>query len=248
MLAIRQHRSTPQSIELRIDIVLGASDGVANHTLARNLATSLPTVLLWRRRYESEGIVGILEDHPRGGRPKSITAEREAAIVEATLRTQPVDAIHWSVRTMASAQDVSPATVHRIWRRHHLQPHRVESFKFSTDPEFVAKVRPLAFAQVQSPHLPASSGPGFLEPAMFNSRSVHLAIHRRPYSRAAARDRVSGSPLQPGGRHRSRQDSPCPGLRRRQEIRPTPDSSCFLLEKGVPKADAHSEAGVPFFR
>ena len=122
LLGLRQHRSTPRSIVLRIDIVLGASEGLANHALARELSTSLPTVLLWRRRYESEGIVGILEDHPRSGRPKTITAQQEAAIVEATLRTQPPDATHWSVRTMAATQHVSPATVHRIWRSHHLQP------------------------------------------------------------------------------------------------------------------------------
>ncbi len=151
LLRFRQHRSTPQSIALRIDIVLGASEGHANHVLARELATSLPTVLMWRRRYETEGILGILEDHPRSGRPKTIEASQEAAIVDATLRSQPTDATHWSVRTMAAAQHVSPATVHRIWRRHHLQPHRVESFKFSTDPEFVAKVRDIVGLYMHPP-------------------------------------------------------------------------------------------------
>jgi len=67
--------------------------------------------------------------------------EKEAAIVEATMRTRPQGATHWSVRMMAHAQGVSRATVHRIWRKHKLQPHRVESFKFSTDPDFVPKVR-----------------------------------------------------------------------------------------------------------
>jgi transposase len=151
LLAILQHRSTPQSIVLRIKIVLGAADGHANHALARELSTSLPTVLLWRRRYEAEGIVRLLDDHPRSGRPKTISPDQEAAIVEATLRTQPPDATHWSVRTMAVAHQVSPATVHRIWRRHHLQPHRVESFKFSTDPEFVAKVRDIVGLYLHPP-------------------------------------------------------------------------------------------------
>jgi len=151
LLDIRQHRSTPQSIVLRINIVLGAAEGHANHALARELSTSLPTVLLWRRRYEAEGILGLLDDHPRSGRPKTITPDQEAAIVEATLRTQPPNATHWSVRTMAAAQQVSPATVYRIWRRHHLQPHRVESFKFSTDPEFVTKVRDIVGLYLHPP-------------------------------------------------------------------------------------------------
>lgn len=151
LLAFRRHRSTPRSIVLRIDVVLGAAEGIANHVLARELSTSLPTVLLWRRRYQSEGIAGLLQDHPRSGRPKTMTAEKEAAIVEATLRTQPPNATHWSVRTMAAAQHVSAATVHRIWRRHHLQPHRVESFKFSADPEFVNKVRDIVGLYLHPP-------------------------------------------------------------------------------------------------
>jgi transposase len=98
-----------------------------------NLSTSVPTVLLWRKRYEKDGLQGILADLPRGGRPKRITTEREAAIVEATMKTTPKDATHWSIRAMGAAQKVSAATVQRIWNKHKLQPHRVESFKFSND-------------------------------------------------------------------------------------------------------------------
>src|SRR5437868_15092686 len=57
------------------------------------------------------------------------------------MKTRPKDATHWSVRAMATSQKVSPATVQRIWKKHKLQPHRVESFKFSTDPEFAPKAR-----------------------------------------------------------------------------------------------------------
>ena len=69
LMAISRHRSSPRGIVLRIHIVLGAAEGLANRVLARNLSTSVPTVLLWRKRYESEGIAGILEDLPRSGRP-----------------------------------------------------------------------------------------------------------------------------------------------------------------------------------
>jgi transposase len=134
-----------------VNIILGAAEGVANHVLARNLSTSLPTVLLWRKRYKSEGMEGILEDRPRSGRPKRISEEREAAIVEATMKTTPKDATHWSVRAMAASQKVSPATVQRIWKKHKLQPHRVESFKFSNDPEFAPKVRDIVGLYVNPP-------------------------------------------------------------------------------------------------
>src|ERR1700740_2641442 len=143
LLEISRHRSTPRGIVLRVNIVLGAAEGIANHVLARNLSTSLPTVLLWRRRFDSGGLAAILEDRPRSGRPKQISAEREEAIVEATMKTPPREPTHWSVRAMAASQKVSPATVQRIWKKHKLQPHRVESFKFSNDPEFRRKVREL---------------------------------------------------------------------------------------------------------
>jgi transposase len=151
LLAISRHRSTPRGIALRINIVLGAAAGIANHLLARDLSTSLPTVLLWRRRYESDGLAGVLEDRQRSGRPKQISAEQEATIVEATIKTTPKDATHWSVRTMAASQRVSPATVQRIWKKHKLQPHRIESFKFSTDPEFVSKVRDIVGLYLDPP-------------------------------------------------------------------------------------------------
>mgnify|MGYP003704793795 CR=1 FL=1 len=89
----------------------------------------------------AEGLEGILQDHPRSGRPKRIAEDKETAIVEATRQTVPKDATHWSTRTMAAAQGVSPATVQRIWRKHKLQPHRVETFKFTADPQAEAKIR-----------------------------------------------------------------------------------------------------------
>ena len=80
------------------------------------------------------GCEGFLRYLPRSGRPKRITGEQDAAIVEATMKTTPRDATHWTIRAMAAAQKASAATVQRIWAKHKLQPHRVESFKFSNDP------------------------------------------------------------------------------------------------------------------
>ena len=107
--------------------------------------------LLWRQRFKRDGLAGILEDRPRSGRPKEIPEERETAIVEATIQTTPKDATHWSIRTMAASQKVSPATVQRIWKKHKLQPHRVENFKFSNDPEFAGKVRDIVGLYVNPP-------------------------------------------------------------------------------------------------
>lgn len=151
LLALSRQRNIPKGIALRVEIVLGASEGIANRVLARRLSTSLPTVLLWRRRYETGGLAGILQDKVRSGRPKTISPEQEAAIVEATIHTTPKDATHWSTRTMAASRKVSAATVQRIWKKHKLQPHRVENFKFSTDPEFAPKVRDIVGLYLNPP-------------------------------------------------------------------------------------------------
>ena len=151
LVKVLRYPGTPQAIVLRCRVVLGAAEGTANNELARQLSTSLPTVLLWRRRFAQHGLLGILEDKPRSGRPRSITPENEAAIVEATRSTKPRHATHWSVRSMARHQGVSAAAVQRIWKAYHLQPHRVEHFKFSSDPEFVSKVRDIVGLYLNPP-------------------------------------------------------------------------------------------------
>jgi transposase len=119
LMRITRYPGTPQAIALRCRVVLGASAGTANNELARQLSTSLPTVLLWRRRFVEHGLLGILEDKPR---PGSLTPEKEAAIVEATRSTKPRNATHWSVRSMARHQGVSSAAVQRIWKAYHCNP------------------------------------------------------------------------------------------------------------------------------
>lgn len=151
LAALSRQRSIPRGVLLRVNVVLGAADGRANHVLARDLSTTVTTVLLWRKRYEAEGLAGLFADRPRSGRPKRISEDKEAAIVEATIKTVPKDATHWSVRAMASRQKVSPATVLRIWKKHKLQPHRVESFKFSNDPDFAPKVRDIVGLYMNPP-------------------------------------------------------------------------------------------------
>jgi transposase len=133
--------STPQKIALRARILLGAAEGKSNYQLSDELHVSRPTILLWRQRYREAGLAGILKDAPRPGRKPVIAPMKVEAIVNATLHTTPKDATHWSVRSMAKAQGVSSAMVHRIWRAHRLQPHRCEHFKLSRDPNFASKVR-----------------------------------------------------------------------------------------------------------
>ena len=134
-------RTAEQRLVMRARIVLAAADGRANQVIARELDVSRPTVLQWRARFSQGGVDTLAHDHPRPGRPRIIDARKVDAVVKATLHSKPRAATHWSVRTMAAAQGISPATVQRIWKAHGLQPHRVETFKLSRDKRFVEKLR-----------------------------------------------------------------------------------------------------------
>ena len=91
-----------------------------------------------RRRYRSAGLHG-LRTQPRAGCERRITAAKEQAVISATRRL-PKAATHWSARRLAKVVGLSSATVHRIWQKYGLQPHRTETFKFSRDPQFDTKL------------------------------------------------------------------------------------------------------------
>jgi len=133
-------QKTPQSVAVRARIVLMAQDGHSNSEIARVLGVSRPTVIMWRDRFGAGGPQALTEVKAGRGRKRTITAERVKAIVNATTQSTPPGETHWSCRSMAKAQGVSPATVQRIWDAHGLQPHRVRSFKLSNDPLFTEKL------------------------------------------------------------------------------------------------------------
>ena len=129
-------------VATRARIVLLAADGVANTDIADQTGTSRPTVLKWRGRYAASGVTG-LDDDPRPGRAAVID---EVAVLAETLadKGKPPEHLgvtHWSTRLMADRLGISFSSVARIWRKWDIQPHHIETFKFSTDPELEAKLR-----------------------------------------------------------------------------------------------------------
>ena len=124
----------------RARIVTLASNGVLNQDIARELGVSRPTVQLWRERFWALRVAGLEKDAPRPGRLPGIPEKNVRAVVDATLRTKPPAATHWSVRTMAAAQGISPASVQRIWKQHNLKPHLITTFKISRNTHFVEKL------------------------------------------------------------------------------------------------------------
>jgi len=133
-------RKTAQYLALRSRIILACADGQAVMTVAKELRVSRSTVGKWRARFLAERLDGLI-DEPRPGAPRKIDDQAVERAVVMTLEQTPAKATQWSVRELARATGLSKRTVHRVWRAFGLQPHRSETFKLSSDPLFVEKVR-----------------------------------------------------------------------------------------------------------
>ena len=139
-----------QRLALRARIVLAAADGRSNTTIAADLRVTLPTVGKWRQRFLAKRLDG-LTDEPRPGPPRTITDAQVEEVVTKTLETKPTNATHWSTRGMARATGLTQTAISRIWRAFGLKPHLRETFKLSTDPYFVEKVRDVVGLYLHSP-------------------------------------------------------------------------------------------------
>ncbi|HSR11243.1 MAG TPA: IS630 family transposase [Thermodesulfobacteriota bacterium] len=148
--SIVSSRSLPAGIVSRARIVLMAAEGISNNQISEKIGLSPQAVCKWRQRYLKQGISG-LHDELRPGRPRTITDEVVAALVRKTLDTKPKDSTHWTVRSLAKGTTVSREAVHRIWNAFGLQPHRQRTFKLSTDPFFVEKVRDIVGLYLDPP-------------------------------------------------------------------------------------------------
>lgn len=139
-----------QRLALRARIVLGCADGLENRQVARQLRVTDQTVCKWRERFRRARLEG-LADEPRPGTPRKITDDQVEALITRTLESQPAQGTHWSTRRMAEATGMSQSAVSRIWRAFSLQPHRVETFKLSSDPFFIQKVRDIVGLYLNPP-------------------------------------------------------------------------------------------------
>jgi transposase len=143
-------RKTAQALALRARIVLACAAGADNKVVAARQRVTPQTVSKWRARFVEQRLDGLL-DAPRPGAPRSIDDTRIDAVIAKTLESVPAGATHWSTRSMARDTGLSQTAVSRIWRAFGLQPHRQETFKLSSDPLFVEKVRDIVGLYLDPP-------------------------------------------------------------------------------------------------
>ena len=143
-------RTTAQALALRARIVLACAEGGFDTDVAERLHIYRGTVGKWRTRFLEKRADGLL-DEPRPGAPRKISDATVERVVTLTLESKPKDATQWSTRAMAKRVGLSQSAITRIWRAFGLQPHRSETFKLSTDPLFVDKVRDIVGLYLNPP-------------------------------------------------------------------------------------------------
>ena len=150
LTTLARRRKTSQALAIRARIVLGCGDGTPNGVVARRLGITSATVCKWRERFRQQRLEGLL-DEPRPGAPRTISDAQVEEVITKTLETMPANSTHWSTRLMAAETGLTQNAIVRIWHAFGLQPHRVENFRFSKDPQFIEKVRDIVGLYINPP-------------------------------------------------------------------------------------------------
>jgi putative transposase len=148
--SLARSRTLPHAIVSRAKVVLWSAEGASNTEIASRLKWTKATVGKWRRRFIERRLPGLY-DELRPGRPRSIEDDKVAALLKRTLSRKPKAGTHWTVREAARASGISKSAVHRLFQAFAVQPHRTRSFKLSTDPFFVEKVRDIVGLYLNPP-------------------------------------------------------------------------------------------------
>jgi transposase len=150
LVGLTRRRKTARGIALRAAIILRAAGGESNVEIGLRVGTSRLTVGRWRRRFAERRLDGLY-DEPRPGAPRRILDKDIERVVTTTLESAPQAETHWSTRSMARKCGLSQSSISRIWRAFGLKPHLQDTFKISTDPLFVEKVRDIVGQYMNPP-------------------------------------------------------------------------------------------------
>jgi transposase len=140
LLQWARRAKTSQALAMRSKLILACGRGLTNTAVAKELQVSMQTITKWRQRFIASRLDGLMDD-PRPGAPRKISDQDVEHVITTTLESKPKDATQWSTRSMAKATGLNQTAISRIWRTFGLQPHRTKTFKLSTDPQFIDKVR-----------------------------------------------------------------------------------------------------------
>ena len=149
--AIVSNPQSPQKHVWRARIILLTDDELGTHAIMAGSGKSKTCVWRWQERFMHKGIEGLLHDATRLPGKKPVPEEKVAEVVQLTQSPPPHQATHWTLRAMAKAMKLAPSTIHEIWKKHGLSPHRWRQFKLSNDPAFVEKLTDIVGLYVSPP-------------------------------------------------------------------------------------------------
>ena len=147
---IAQSATRPYALVVRARIILASAEGLTNVAVAKRVGVTPHTVGKWRRRFRAAGIEG-LHDELRPGRPRTYDDDKVAAVISRALQEKPDAATHWSTRTLGRAEGIAKSTVQRWLALFGVKPHLAQTFKLSTDPFFIEKVRDIVGLYLNPP-------------------------------------------------------------------------------------------------
>ncbi|MBF5096543.1 IS630 family transposase [Azospirillum sp. INR13] len=180
LAAILADRNRPQKHAQRANIVLLSGERLPVLEVARRADVSRPAVWRWQVRYAEQGVDGLLRDKTRKPGRAPLPTTTVAKVLALTCSEPPGAVTHWTGRAVAKAVGISLRAVQRIWEANRLQPHRLRTFKRSSDPAFAAKVEDIVGLYMDPP-----------------CHAVVLSIDEK--SQIQALDRTQpGLPLKPG--------------------------------------------------
>jgi Homeodomain-like domain len=178
--AIIADRNRAQKHVARARIILGSAERLPVAHVAKRAGVGRPAVWRWQERFAFAGVDGLLLDATRKPGKAPLGDATIRRVVALTCAEPPGEATHWTGRAMAKTAGISLRSVQRIWGAHDLQPHRIRTFKRSTDPEFAAKLEDIVGLYVDPP-----------------KHAIVLSVDEK--SQIQALDRTQpGLPLKPG--------------------------------------------------
>jgi transposase len=151
LAAVIGDRNRPQKHVQRARIILASVERMSVLEVAARSGASRPSVWRWQQRFAEEGVPGLLRDKTRKPGKAPLPAATVAKVLALPCGKPPKAATHWTGRMVAEAVGVSLSAVQRIWQAHHLQPHRIRTFKKSNDPAFAAKVEDIVGLYMNPP-------------------------------------------------------------------------------------------------
>jgi transposase len=139
LMAIQRSRTMAVGQVRRARVVLLLDVGASRESIMSELGCDSRFITTWKTRFAADRLAGLYARHP-GRAPRRDLARVEARVLDYTLKRKPRDgSTHWSSRKLATELGLPFMRVQRIWRKHDIRPHRLDTHMVSNDPEFETK-------------------------------------------------------------------------------------------------------------